>query len=80
VVCVGIPLKRLTRTELYDFLKTEKFWSYTRWAVKALAAEGKLDEAIQLAEASRDPWTSDTDLGRLDPAVNRSPAHPEAPR
>ena len=46
-------------------LKVEKFWHYKRWAVKALAAEGKADEAIELAEASRGPWTSETDVNRL---------------
>jgi hypothetical protein len=51
--------------DLYDILWVEKFWSYKRWAVKALAAEGKADEAIQLAESSRGPWTSDTDVNLL---------------
>ena len=39
----------------YDVLKSEKFWSYKRWTVKALAAEGKADEAIQFAESNRGP-------------------------
>ena len=52
-------------SELYDVLQSEKFWSYKRWAVKALAAEGKADEAIQLAESSRGPWTNDTDVNLL---------------
>ena len=30
-----------------------------------MAAEGRADEAIQLAESSRGPWTSDTDVNRL---------------
>lgn len=51
--------------ELHDVLKDEKFWSYKRWSVKALAAEGKHEEAIALAEASRGPWTSEGDVNRL---------------
>ena len=33
--------------------------------MKALAAEGKADEAIELAESSRGPWTSETDVNLL---------------
>jgi hypothetical protein len=51
--------------ELHDVLQSEEFWSYKRWAVKALAAEGKADEAIQLAESSRGPWTNDADVNLL---------------
>jgi hypothetical protein len=51
--------------ELYDVLQSEKFWPYKQWGVKALAAQGKRDEAIALAEASRGPWTSDASVDRL---------------
>ena len=51
--------------ELYDVLKSERIWHYKRWAVKALASEGKADVAIELAESSRGPWTNDTDVNRL---------------
>jgi hypothetical protein len=51
--------------DLVDLLETESFWPYTRWAVKALAAQGKQAEAIRLAEASRSPWASDWDIDRL---------------
>jgi hypothetical protein len=47
--------------DLLDVLKDEKFWHYKRWAVKALAAQGKKAEAIRLAESSRSPWASDLD-------------------
>ena len=50
--------------ELLDLLDTESFWPYKRWAVKALAAQGKKAEAIRLAEASRSPWASDWDIDR----------------
>jgi hypothetical protein len=51
--------------ELLDVLEGESFWSYKRWAVKALGAMGKKAEAIQLAESCRGPWTSDADVDAL---------------
>jgi hypothetical protein len=51
--------------DLLEVLKTESFWPYKRWAVKALAAQGNMVEAIGLAEASRSPWASDWDIDRL---------------
>ncbi|MEI6719178.1 MAG: hypothetical protein WCO67_00300 [Betaproteobacteria bacterium] len=35
--------------ELLDILATEEFWPDKRWAVKALAAQGKIDELIAAA-------------------------------
>jgi hypothetical protein len=43
--------------EILDVLKHEKMWTYRRWAVKALVAMERLEEAIALAESSRSPWT-----------------------
>jgi hypothetical protein len=63
--CLDALLRAERFAELHDVLKSEKFWSYKRWAAKALAAECKADEAIQLAEASRGPWTNDTDVDLL---------------
>lgn len=51
--------------ELVEVLKAEDFWPYKRWAVKALAAQGKKAEAIRCAEACRSPWASDWDIDRL---------------
>ncbi len=51
--------------DLIDVLKNETFWSYKRWAAKALAAQGKKAEAIRLAESSRSPWASNLDIDRL---------------
>ena len=51
--------------ELLDVLAEETFWPYKRWAVKALAAQGKKSEALRLAEASRSPWASDLDIDGL---------------
>jgi hypothetical protein len=63
--CLDALLRAGRYAELYELLRVEKFWSYKRWAVKALAAEGKADEAIMLAESSRGPWTNDTDVNQL---------------
>ena len=63
--CLDALLRAERYAELYDVLKSEKFWSYKRWAVKALAAEGRADEAIQFAESNRGPWTNDTDVNLL---------------
>jgi len=41
------------------------FWPYKRWAVEALAAQGRKAEALRLAESSRGPWSSDRDVDRL---------------
>ena len=51
--------------DLLDVLKDEGFWHYKRWAVKALAAQGKKAEAMRCAEGSRGPWASDLDIDRL---------------
>jgi hypothetical protein len=52
-------------TDILDVLRTESFWPYKRWAVKALGAMGKTNEAIALAESSRGPYTSDSDVDAL---------------
>jgi len=51
--------------DLLDLLKDESFWPYKRWAVKALAAQGRKAAAIQLAESSRGRWASNLDIDRL---------------
>ncbi len=63
--CLDALLRAERFAELDDVLRLEKFWPYKRWAVKALAAQGKADEAILLAESSRGPWTNDTDVNLL---------------
>jgi hypothetical protein len=63
-MCLTALYRAERYTELIDLLEHEKFWHYKRWAVKALAAIGKKAEALALAEASRGPWTSETDVAR----------------
>jgi hypothetical protein len=51
--------------ELIELVRNDVLWSYKRWAVKALAAQGRGREAIGYAERCRGPWASDTDIDRL---------------
>ena len=51
--------------EIMDVLKTERFWSYRRWAVKALIAQGKKNEALRYAESCRDAWSSHYEIDRF---------------
>ena len=55
--------------DLVDVLKEERFWPYRRWAVKALAAQGKKAEAIRYAERCRDASASDVDIDQLCEAI-----------
>jgi hypothetical protein len=52
-------------------------WSYKRWAVKALAAQGRAAEAITYAERCRSPWTSDRDIDSLCEHVLLASGQPE---
>jgi len=51
--------------ELIDLLKDERIWHYRRWAVKAMAAQGKKAEAIRYAESCRDAWSNDLEIDNL---------------
>lgn len=63
--CLSALLRAERYEEIYTLLHGDPIWPYKRWAVKALAAQGKGAEAIRLAESSRGPWTSETDVNRL---------------
>jgi hypothetical protein len=63
--CLAALYRAERYEEIVDVLKHEDFWPYKRWAVKALGAMGRKAEAIRLAEASRGPWTSDSDVDAL---------------
>jgi hypothetical protein len=52
-------------SEIVQLLEPEAFWPYKRWAVKALAAMGRADDAIRYAESCRSPWASDLDIDGL---------------
>lgn len=54
--CLSALLRAGRHAELLELLDRETFWPYRRWAVLALAATGRPDEAIRLAESSNDSW------------------------
>ena len=64
-VCLSALYRAERYQDIVDLVSRDDFWSYKRWAVKALAAMGSHSEAIHLAEASRGPWTSSYDVDRV---------------
>jgi hypothetical protein len=63
--CLSVLYRAERYQDLVDLVGGDDFWPYKRWAVKALAAMGRPSEAIRLAESSRGPWTSNTDVDRI---------------
>jgi len=63
--CLTALLAAERYNDLLELLKDERFWSYKRWAIKALAAQGEMAEALRYAESSRSPWASDLDIDRM---------------
>jgi len=63
--CLSALFRAERYAEIIDILKTEKFWHYTQWAVKAHAARGEKAEAIKYAESLRGPWTPDGSVDRV---------------
>lgn len=51
--------------ELIELVRGDNSWWSRKWAVRALAAKGRIDDAIHFAEASRGPYSSD---GQIDAA------------
>jgi hypothetical protein len=63
--------------ELIELVQNDVLWSYKRWAVKALAAQGRGAEAIAYAERCRSPWASDTDIDGLCEQILLASGEPE---
>lgn len=63
--CLSALFRAARYAEIIDILRTEKFWHYTQWAVKARAARGEKAEAIKYAESCRGPWTPDGSVDRV---------------
>jgi hypothetical protein len=63
--------------ELIELVRNDVLWSYKRWAVKALASQGRGREAIGYAERCRSPWASDTDIDRLCEQILLASGQPE---
>lgn len=63
--CFSALLGAERYTEIIDILKTETFWHYAKWAVKAHAARGEKAPAIRYAESFRDGRTPDVAIDRV---------------
>ena len=63
--CFSALFRAERYAEIIDMLQTEKFWHYTQWAVRALAARGEKAEAIRYAESRRSPSTPDSAIDRV---------------
>ena len=63
--------------ELVDLVQSDVLWTYKRWAVKALAAQGRGVEAITYAERCRSPWASDHDIDGLCEQILVASGEPE---
>lgn len=51
--------------EILDLVPPQSLWAYQRWVVMALAATGRVPDAIEFAEAQRGPWTPDGGVDRV---------------
>ena len=63
--CFSALFRAERYTEIIDMLRTEKFWHYTQWAVKAYAARGEKADAIRYAESRRSPSTPNGSVDRV---------------
>lgn len=63
--CLSALFRAERYGEIIDLLRTETFWLYTRWAVKARVARGEKAEAIRYAESCRSPSTPDSWVDRV---------------
>jgi hypothetical protein len=63
--------------ELIELVHADVLWSYKRWAVAALAAQGRGPDALAYAERCRSPWASDTDIDRWCEQILLTSGQPE---
>jgi len=63
--CLSALLRAARYADIHSLLAHTDFWHYKLYAVKALAADGKPDEAVALAESLRGPWTPDRSVDLL---------------
>ena len=63
--CLSALLTAERYTEIASLVEAERFWPYRRWAVKALAAQGRGADAIAYAEACRSSVSSDWEVDQL---------------
>ena len=63
--CLSALFRAERYPELIDLVQADVLWAYKRWAVKALAAQGKKADAVRYAEACRNPWAYDWEINQL---------------
>lgn len=63
--CFSALFRAERYAEIIDMLRTETFWHYTQWGVKARVARGEKAEAIRYAESCRGPSTPDGFVDRV---------------
>jgi hypothetical protein len=63
--CLSALLRAGRYEDIESVLAHTDFWHYKCYAVKALAAQGRPDDAIALAESLRGHWTPDGAVDRL---------------
>lgn len=63
--CLGALFTAGRYEELMALVQADSFWPYKQWAVRAMAAMGRADEAIACAEGCRSPWASDLHIDEL---------------
>ncbi len=57
--CLSVLYRAERFDELVDLVRVDTIWPYKRWAVRAMAASGRMVEALRYAESCRSPWASD---------------------
>ena len=60
--CLSALFKAERYDEVIEIAGNPSSWSYSRWVVKALAMQGKKEEALAFAESSYNPWSDDRDV------------------
>jgi len=71
--CLSALYKAERYEELIEVAGGEHvYWAWRRWAVRAVAAQGRTEDALEMAESSRGPWASDLDIDQLGEDILRS--------
>lgn len=64
-MCCSALLRAERYEELIALVSSDCLWDYKRFAAKALAAQGKTDEAVAYAEGCRGAYSSGRDIDRI---------------
>jgi len=60
IACLSALLAARRYDEILALVDGETLWPYREWAVRALVAQGRHEEAIQYADHCRNAWANDT--------------------